>query len=87
VVLVGSLLNSLLPAVKAEALADVTVFDTSGAMLATSFPGLDGRALEPRAGMATGGAAFRERTTLAGRDYDLLYAPLKLRGSLPGASR
>ncbi len=85
VVLVGSPLDSFLPAAKGEALADVTLYDGAGRPLATSFPiaaASLGAALAPGAeGTAPG---TRERRALFGREYELLYGALRVRGEVAG---
>lgn len=85
VVLVGSPLGSFLPAAKGEALADVTFYDGGGQPLATSFPlasSIVGAALTPGDGGTAPGA--RERRTLFGREYELLYGALRVRGEPVG---
>jgi putative nucleotidyltransferase with HDIG domain len=85
VVLVGSPLDSFLPVAKGEALADVTLYDSSGRPLSTSFPFASatlGAELAPGiVGMAPG---TRERRTLFGREYELLYGALRVRGEPVG---
>ncbi len=83
VVLVGTTLESALGAAKSEALADVTVYDESGAPIATTFASFDGNDASTLVSRPAGGAdesLLREHKTLFGRDYDLLYAPLEIRG-------
>ncbi|MEX2245222.1 MAG: HD domain-containing phosphohydrolase [Dehalococcoidia bacterium] len=88
VALVGSLLHSFLPAVKNESLADVTLYDFDGTPLATTFAGAEdeGADLAPRGDIAstTSLEGLREHRTLSGRDFDLLYAELKIRNTTVG---
>jgi putative nucleotidyltransferase with HDIG domain len=89
-VLVGSLFSSLLPAIKAESLADVTVYDFDGAPLGSTFaePQDDEEAdLTPDPAVVadeTEGGAYRESKTLFGRDFDLLYGELLIRDQSVG---
>jgi putative nucleotidyltransferase with HDIG domain len=88
VVLVGTPLPSFLSAAQAEALADVTIYDTAGRPLGTSFP-VDAATpidLTAEDGVlaAVDQELVREHRTLYGRDYDLLYAPLQIRGETVG---
>lgn len=87
VVLVGTHLSSFLPVAKGEALADVTIYDSSGAPLASTFPveadGGAGVVLIP----GVDGApvpGFREHREVFGRSYDLLYGELQVRGEPVG---
>lgn len=85
VVLIGTSMQSVLAGAKAESLADVTVYGDGGAALATTFPPEDERGtlnLTPgKDVLATQGPSLvRERRTLYGRNYDLLYGTLTLRG-------
>jgi putative nucleotidyltransferase with HDIG domain len=89
VVLVGSLLSSFLPAAKSEALADVTVYDYSGSVLATTFAATSDPSeadLTPvsKALAQDQSSATRERKTLYGRDFELLYGELVLRDQSVG---
>lgn len=82
-VLVGTPLPSFISAAKSESLADVTVYDESGATMGSTFaPQGDGALdIEPGAEALSSGATFvREQRTLYGRDYDLLFGPLTVRG-------
>jgi HAMP domain-containing protein len=90
VVLVGSLVDSFLPGLKTESLADVTVYDFDGAVLGSTFAAPstaeegdltpDAEAL---AAFATPGAT-RESKTLFGRGFDLLYGELVIRDQVVG---
>lgn len=92
VALVGSYLESFLPAAKSEALADITVYDFDGAPLATTFAAEAGSAdeeadLKPNAEVAARldePGALRENKTLFGRDFDLLYGELVIRDQAVG---
>lgn len=84
VVLVGSTLQSFLPVAKSEALADVTVYDFTGVPLASTFAEFDrgdDADLTPdqRVIDGDGDGAVRERKTLYGRDFELLYGDLLIR--------
>ncbi len=89
-VLVGSLLDSFLPAAKSEALADITIYDFTGAPLATTFASSD----NPSDASLTPGdkalASFdkpdgvRESKTLFGRGFDLVYGQLVVRNQVVG---
>lgn len=90
VVLVGSLLSSVLPASKGEALADITVYGFDGTPLATTFATA---ASADEADLAPGDAAgaqfdapagMRERKDLFGREFDLLYGELVIRDQAVG---
>ena len=88
VVLVGSPLTSLLPLAKADSLADVSVYDFAGTPLGSTF-GLGDRDAnvqpDPAVVTATGVAApVREHKTLFGRDFDMLYGNLVVRGETVG---
>jgi putative nucleotidyltransferase with HDIG domain len=90
VVLVGSLLDSFLPAAKTEALADITVYDFAGTPLASTFADAaseDEADLTPDPAVveeAGGPEAVRESKTLFGRGFDLLYGELAVRDQAVG---
>ena len=93
VVLVGTSLDSFAKVAKAKALADITIYDFDGRPLVSTFALPDGATSgEARLDIdpvvldeATGGvAAVRERRTLWGRDYDLLYGRLEVRDQVVG---
>lgn len=89
VILVGSLLDSFLPSVKAEALADVTVYDFAGSPLVTTFADAHNKAeadLTPAGGVLTTGDALtvREHKKLYQRDFDLLYGKIIFRDRVVG---
>jgi putative nucleotidyltransferase with HDIG domain len=89
VVLVGSMLPSFLPTVKAEALADVTVYDFGGSTLATTFADAQNSSeadLTPAQAVLAGDGAstVREHKTLYGRDFDLLYGKIVIRDQAVG---
>jgi putative nucleotidyltransferase with HDIG domain len=88
VVLIGTPVSSFLAATKAEALADVTLFAPDGSLIATTFPDPEesGPAIAPAGGAArfAGTAPVRQRTTVFGRDYDLLYSELRIRNEPAG---
>ncbi len=88
VVLVGSMLPSLLPSMKTEAAADVTVYDFNGTALATTLPpGKDASEVDltpdPRA-LADGPGVIRQHKMLYGRGYELLYGKLVIRNQEVG---
>ena len=93
VVLVGTRLDSFAKAAKAKALADITVYDFAGKPLVSTFALPDGSSsdearldVDPAVvDVATDGAvAVRERRSLWGRDYDLLYGRLDVRNQAVG---
>ncbi len=87
VVLVGTSLETLLPAMKFEALADVTLYDTEGGLLASTFArgdegvDLDTAGLFEKSGTLTG---VHEVRSVFNRDFDLLYGELRIRGQTVG---
>jgi putative nucleotidyltransferase with HDIG domain len=88
VVLIGSSLESLLPAIKHEALADVTFYGLDSAVLASTFSLGDGDAdLSASSDNATPEtlAGLRESRSLYGRGFDLLYGELRIREETVGA--
>jgi putative nucleotidyltransferase with HDIG domain len=90
VVLVGTSLDTVLAAVKTEALADVTFYGFDGTPLRSTFPatGDGGEAnLTPGATdfLGSTGQAVREQKTLYGRGFDLLYGRLIIRDQEVGA--
>lgn len=88
VVLVGSLLSNFLPEAKKEALADITVYDFNGDVLASTFvtdEGWDETALSPSFGNTSSPNALRERRTINGRNFELLYGDLVIRNQVVGA--
>jgi putative nucleotidyltransferase with HDIG domain len=81
VVLVGTTLDTFVNAAKLESLADVTIYDAGGKAIASTFAHEDdGVDLTRTPEVAEGDAAIREHRTLFGRDFDLLYGTLSLRG-------
>jgi putative nucleotidyltransferase with HDIG domain len=91
-VLVGSPLASLLPAIKGEALTDVTMYGPGGAVLASTFAPEGDSAprdinLAPAPSAlkdADAGVVAREEKQIFGRGFDLLYSPLQVRGANAG---
>ena len=88
VVLVGTLLDSLLPTIKHEALADVTIYSFDGRVLASTLQRSheDVDELEPHL-PGSGSAAYagyREIKSLFGRDFDFLYGELRVRAEPVG---
>jgi putative nucleotidyltransferase with HDIG domain len=89
VVLVGSSLSTFLPAIKNEALADVTFYTLDGEVLdSTLGPGADEPAAafnRPARGVGpTSIAGLRQSRSLSGRDFDLLYGELRVRDETIG---
>jgi putative nucleotidyltransferase with HDIG domain len=85
-VLIGSRLDSFLSSVKLAALGDVTIYGLDGTPLQSTLNedalgdlGTLNPSARVEAAVATG-AAVRETRSLFGRDFDLLYVPLLLRG-------
>jgi putative nucleotidyltransferase with HDIG domain len=85
-VLVGTSIDSLLPAMKHEALADVTFYGFDGSVLASTFSRADGDVdLAPRVAVNEGRVAgLREVKSIFGRDFDLLYGELRIRDETVG---
>ncbi len=83
-VLVTTRLESLLPAMKTNAFADVTIY-LAGEPVASTFAGggqnADASLALRQGAKAEGeGAVVKETRSLFGRDYTLAYSPLKVRG-------
>jgi putative nucleotidyltransferase with HDIG domain len=87
IVLIGSSLEGLLPAIKHEALADVTFYGLDSTVLASTFSQEDGDANLASSGDATPEAlaGLRESRSLYGRGFDLLYGELRIREETVGA--
>ena len=93
VVLVGTALDSFAKQAKAKALADITIYDFDGRPLVSTFAQPSG-ASGDEARLDLGGTvvdeasqgttALRERRTIWGRDYDLLYGRLEVRDQAVG---
>lgn len=93
VVLVGTRLDTIAAAIKEDALANVTIYDFDGVPLASTFARpedassdeavlqVEGEALS---GATAGDTAIRETRTLFGREYDVLYGRLVIRGQAVG---
>ena len=84
-VLVGSDLKSLLAAVKLESISDVTVYAPGGLPLASTFAVADAETASelhptPHYQQVDGKTVVRETKSLFGRNFDLLYGELNLRG-------
>lgn len=89
VILIGSHLDSFLPVAKSEALADVTIYDSGGTPIASTFPVADDGG--PQAVLAHGDTragspvpGLREHHEIFGRSYDLLFGELRVRGETVG---
>jgi len=93
VVLVGTSLQTLVAEMKAESLADVTIYSDRQAPSATSFvqpreAGSKEADLSPPPEAVSAinrGGVYREQRTIWGRDYNVLYAPLLIQGARIGA--
>ena len=89
-VLAGTYVNSLVGLIKAEALADITIYDYAGTPLATTFvqpvdPSEADLVLSPDfVGAAATSSTLRESRTLFERDYDLAYGQLEIRQEIVG---
>jgi putative nucleotidyltransferase with HDIG domain len=84
-VLVGTSMTTLLPNLKREALADVTFYATDGQPLASTFAVADGEAeLIPKTRSHVDLNGMREVRSLFGREFDLLYAELRIRNETVG---
>ncbi len=92
VVLVGTTLETFVRESKAEALADVTVYDFTGNPLTSTFP-INERASAEEASLdmtpailddSIKGSVVREERSIFSRNYDLLYGRLVLRGQVVG---
>jgi putative nucleotidyltransferase with HDIG domain len=84
-VVVGTRVSSLLPAMKHEALADITVYDHGGRVLGSTFAADEGVDLSPSGVAAPSDLpGMREIKSVLGRDYDLLYGELRIRGEAMG---
>jgi putative nucleotidyltransferase with HDIG domain len=87
VVLVGTSLETLLPAMKFEALADVTLYDLNGGVIGSTFErasedvDLDTAQLMTDEGHLAG---IHEVRPVFNRDFDLLYGELRIRGEIVG---
>jgi putative nucleotidyltransferase with HDIG domain len=93
VVLVGTPLDSFARQAKAKAMADITIYDFDGRPLVSTFAqptdassnearlDIDGAVLDQATHATT---TLREKRTLWGRDYDLLYGRLDIRDQAVG---
>ena len=86
VVMVGTSIDSLLPAMKHEALADITFYDFNGSVLASTFERSDESVNLAPTDVATsaGLAGLREKRSIFQRDFDLLYGELRIRDETVG---
>ena len=85
--LVGTSLQTLLPVMKFEALADVTLYNLDGVVLDSTFERSgESAGLDPSAvfGPATSLVGIREVRPIFNRDFDLLYGELIVRGEPVG---
>jgi putative nucleotidyltransferase with HDIG domain len=86
-VLVGTSLQTLLPAMKFEALADVTLYDLDGNVLGSTFQrGTENVDLGTEGVADDSGrlAGVHEVRSVFNRDFDLLYSELRVRGETVG---
>ena len=89
VVLVGTSLQTLVAEMKAESLADVTIYGDQQLPSATSFvqpseagsKEVDLTPPQEAASAFDGGGVYRVQKTIWGRDYNVLYAPLLVQGA------
>ncbi|HEY8171613.1 MAG TPA: HD domain-containing phosphohydrolase [Dehalococcoidia bacterium] len=87
VVLIGTPLSSFLALAKSQALTDVSIYGLDGTPLGSTFAAADTDIdLAPGSGVLDASATeiVREHRTMFGRDFDLAYAPLLLRGEAAG---
>ncbi|MGE0572776.1 MAG: HD-GYP domain-containing protein [Dehalococcoidia bacterium] len=87
VVVVGTPLSEMLPLVRAQALANVTVYAVDGRPLASTFAAVssDLAGLAPLAPVSLARQSLvRERREFAGRGYEVLYSPLVVRNDVVG---
>ncbi|HEY7801990.1 MAG TPA: HD domain-containing phosphohydrolase, partial [Dehalococcoidia bacterium] len=88
VVLIGTPLSALVPQLKEQALADVSVYDLHGVPLASTLAAESsdiGTELRPSASVVSApGSAIREHKELSQRGFDLLYGSLVVRGQPVG---
>ena len=91
--LAGTYMGSLVDRLKLQALADVTVYDYTGAPIVSTFPEASTpggtHALELAAGMVTrvlagGPTTLQDRRSSAERDYVVAYGQLRVRGAVVG---
>ncbi len=92
-VLVGTDAASVAALVKAEALADVTIYDYHGQPIASTFSQTDESAAEANLGLSetqvdeiagSSGSTLRESRSLFQRDYDVAYGLLRIRRDVVG---
>jgi putative nucleotidyltransferase with HDIG domain len=87
VALIGTSLETLLPAMKFEALADVTLYDLNGSVLGSTFE-RSGEAVDLETAelfTSSGGlAGVHEVRSIFNRDFDLLYGELRIRDATVG---
>ncbi len=89
-VLAGTYLDALVGLIKAEALADITIYDYAGSPLATTFvqsadtSEADLGLSADLVGVAAASSTLRESRTLFERNYDLAYGQLEIRQEVVG---
>ena len=86
-VLVGTSLRTLMPAMKFEALADVTLYDLDGRVLGSTFGRADDEVDLAPAGFGDGSGSLvglHEVRSVFNRDFDLLYGELRIRNETVG---
>lgn len=81
-VMVGTTLNSFLPEIKQQALADVSLYTSTGDPIATTFVTDADSILQsaPIGELAPGGASPRRTHSMAGRPYQFLFTQMFIRG-------
>jgi putative nucleotidyltransferase with HDIG domain len=86
-VLVGTSLKTLLPAMKFEALADITLYDTNGVVLGSTFERADENVdlrTDNLVAESGGLAGVHEVRSVFNRNFDLLYGELRVRDQTVG---
>jgi len=91
-VLVGTYLDDLLADIKGEALADITLYDDKGKVLATTLPSEEEQVRDLlqvtptfyQSIIARRGETLRRSLTLYGRSYGMAYGLFQIRGDLVG---
>jgi HAMP domain-containing protein len=83
-VLAGTTLATLAAGIKADAFADVTIYDATGNPIATTFADPAALAIDTAALGSRNSGAFRDSRVIDGRRYDLIYGDLVVRGRAVG---
>ena len=80
VVLVGTLLGTFLPVAQSEILANLTFYDDDLAILSTTFTAEEEDTFLVVTGAEDISSGVRQHHSIAGREYEVLYGELMLRG-------